>query len=144
MAPSTPTEFRKESTNSSRSWSNATSRMHVTWSGAVVHATFVGHGDGAFAAFYAEAADPIRKQHGRLHAFFDAFEMTSYDSQMRTGITDYFRHNLKQVASLEVGARSRLVAMGATVANVVLGGMIKLHNTPEDFQRALKSAKMAA
>jgi hypothetical protein len=78
-----------------------------------------------------------RAQRGTpIDYFFDAWELHSYDSQLRTRLTSWFAANRKSVRSLHTVTKSKIVKMGIGVANVVLGFIID-HADRASFDRAL-------
>lgn len=62
-------------------------------------------------------------QMGRVLLFFDAWEMTGYESAIRTEMVRFFeRHGPHQVPRAYILSRNRLVAMGVAVAGLAIGG----------------------
>ena len=97
-----------------------------------------GHGESRFAVPILDAYEGLAKT-GPIHLFFDAEGLTNYDSSLRTELTARFMPDRTRSASFYVLVRSRLVAMGVSVANLALGGVVK---TLAD--RALFKAKLDA
>lgn len=77
----------------------------------------------------------------RLHIFCDWAEMTGYESDVRSAFTNWAATNRGKVTfHLLVG--SKLVAMGVSVANLALGGILVGYTNRASFDAALRSTKM--
>jgi hypothetical protein len=77
----------------------------------------------------------------RLHIFCDWAEMSGYDSDVRSAFTQWAATNRTKVMfHLLVG--SKLVAMGVSVANLALGGILVGYTNRASFDAALRSTKM--
>lgn len=72
--------------------------------------------------------------------FWDLHALEGYASEVRTLSTQALLANRKNVASIKVIARSRIVKMGVSVANVALGGRIQQFDELSAFQAALRVA----
>lgn len=77
---------------------------------------------------------------GPIRLFFEFWDMPTYDSQMRTEWTGWLLRHRSRLESLHVLARSKLVLMGVSVANLALGGIVKTHETTATFERALHTS----
>ena len=84
------------------------------------------------------SALPVRAQ--QMDSFNCWFEMTGYDSAARNLLTQTARANAHP-GKLHIGTRSKLVAMGVSVANLVLGGRIQHHGSLADMQAAFDAAR---
>mgnify|MGYP000195993767 CR=1 FL=1 len=78
-----------------------------------------------------------------LHTFWDLGELTWYHTQIRVQTTKAIKDNLARITDLHVFVRSKLVAMGVSVANLALENRIRVVNTQNDFQRSLDAAVSA-
>ena len=77
----------------------------------------------------------------RLHIFCDWAEMTGYESDVRSAFTQWAAtHRSRVTFHLLVG--SKLVAMGVSVANLALGGILVGYTNRSSFDAALRSTKM--
>jgi hypothetical protein len=77
----------------------------------------------------------------RLHIFCDWVEMTGYESDVRSAFTQWAASNRTKVTfHLLVG--SKLVAMGVSVANLALGGVLVGYTNRASFDAVLRSTKM--
>jgi hypothetical protein len=91
-----------------------------------------------------EAFASALKTVARAHIFFDAEAMSSYDSELRTGLTAAFLEERAKIAELHVLSASKLTAMGVSVANLALGGIITSHHERAPFARSLDTRLAAA
>lgn len=99
----------------------------------------IGHGDKSF-------VEPIVMGFSRslghmrpVQMFVDAELMTSYDSELRTEVTAALREQPSSIESLHIVVRSKIVAMGVSVANLALGGIMTIYNEPQRFLEALQA-----
>lgn len=79
-----------------------------------------GHGEAGFSAPIIDAYSKLQRK-GQLHLFFDADELENYDTPLRTDLTQRFVPDRKRIGTLLVLVKSRIVAMGVSVANLALG-----------------------
>lgn len=104
-----------------------------------VYATEVwGHLSVEMAALMVSHSAPVVRAY-RMDSFNCWFEMTGYDSEARAVLTGAARDN-KNPGHMHIGTRSKLVAMGVSVANLVLGGRIHHHAALPELQAALDAA----
>jgi hypothetical protein len=80
---------------------------------------------------------------GRPHLFWDGTDMTSYDSKYRLGLGQYCVRVKDKVASMNVFTPQPLVAMGASVINIWLGGFFTMHKTRDSLFETLAKVKAA-
>lgn len=98
------------------------------------------HGDRLLSPQMTRRADTLVTK-GGIRFFFDFWQMPTYDSEMRTEWTAFLVKHRARIAEIHVVARSKLVAMGVSVANLALGGIIKTYPVPGGaFERALNGA----
>jgi hypothetical protein len=76
----------------------------------------------------------------RPHTFHDWSEVTGYSPFARKYLTDWLRGASPRLRSVHILFSSRLLAMGISVANGVLGGLIRAHGDAASFQAALAEA----
>ncbi len=74
---------------------------------------------------------------GKIALFDDLLLLRGYDSNVRVQLTDWSRKNKKSIVAFHILTRSRLVAMGVSVANLALGGHIRAHTLRASFEDAL-------
>ncbi|MGC4087736.1 MAG: hypothetical protein QM756_07535 [Polyangiaceae bacterium] len=94
-----------------------------------------GHGEAALVAPIVEHFDQL--EGSALHLFGDLDALTSYDSALRTELTACFARDRKRIVSFPILTSSKIVAMGVTVANLALGGMVTTYTRREEFVSAL-------
>ncbi len=93
----------------------------------------------------AEAAPEIIAQRelivaecGCIALFDDLDLLTGYDNAVRSQLTEWSRKNRPKIVAFHILTRSKLVAMGVGVANLVLGGSIRIHRVRSAFEDALR------
>lgn len=93
----------------------------------------------------AEAANHIIAQRkrileecGKIALFDDLENLEGYDSTVRLKLTTWSRENRSKIVAFHILTRSRIVAMGVTVANLALGGSIRPHLDRRSFEEALE------
>jgi hypothetical protein len=98
-----------------------------------------GFGEEAYAEHVIEAIDRPLERGARLKLFLDMEGMTNYDSALRTKLTTRLLQCRDQIDAMVVLARSRIVTMGVSVANLALGGIISVHEDRLEFARAFET-----
>ena len=100
-----------------------------------------GHGEGAFVqpivALYDRLSGPA------LYLFADVAKLVNYDSALRTGLTARFARDRARIAQFPILLGSKIVAMGVTVANLALGGMVTTHTRREPFSESVDKTLFA-
>jgi hypothetical protein len=76
-----------------------------------------------------------------VDAFNDWYEMNGYDSDARLALTEFVLGSRTKYASIHILLKSKLVAMGVSVANLALGGMIVSYSDPRPWKEALHAAE---
>jgi hypothetical protein len=74
---------------------------------------------------------------GSVAGFHHSFGMTGYDSECRIELTNWVMSHRAQ-SRLFIGLRSKIVAMGVSVANLALGNVIQTHASPATLESALE------
>ncbi len=102
-----------------------------------------GHMGDAHAVLFERFAEKrIREAGGKLNVFHDWIGMTGYESRCRQRMTQWSVANLGAYDEVHMVLRSRLVAMGVQVANLALGGKMRVHASrvrlEVELRRALK------
>lgn len=100
--------------------------------------SLLGYGEADFAVPILEAYETLSKTEP-LHFFADAEQLVNYDSRLRTAITARFLPDRKRFEQLQVMLKSKIVAMGVSVANLALGGIVDVTNDPQAFKASLDS-----
>jgi hypothetical protein len=80
--------------------------------------------------------DVLAKQAPTFHLFNDNDEMDGYDSAFRTTMTEWAQKHKERLQCTHVLVRSRLVAMGVTVAQLVLRENLKMYADRKSFEAA--------
>jgi hypothetical protein len=127
-----------ESDSQSECWRASRGTLRLSWTESGCMLVVLGvHGDRALAPLMTRRADAIIAQ-TKLTLFFDFWEMPTYDSEMRMLWTQWLLSHRSHLNGLHVLARSKLVSMGVSVANLALGGIIQSYPTPSGpFEQAL-------
>lgn len=105
----------------------------------VVLTRFSGHGQLEHAEGIMERFDAALARHGSIVVFDDWERGEGYDSETRVRLTEYTRARLHRV-TFHILVRSRLFAMGLSVANLALGGRLHVTTSRLAFDRALRAA----
>jgi hypothetical protein len=100
----------------------------------------VSHGDKAFVEPIVEGLTRSLQHRPSVQIFVDAELMTTYDSELRTEVTAALLVERRRIACLHIVVRSKLVAMGVSVANLALGGLMTIHRDSGSFVAALQAA----
>lgn len=101
----------------------------------------IGHLDRPMGLHVLDIASRAAATVKRLHIFCDWAEMSGYESDVRSAFTQWAATNRSKVTfHLLVG--SKLVAMGVSVANLALGGILVGYTNRASFDAALRSTKM--
>jgi hypothetical protein len=79
------------------------------------------------------------RERGLATKFVDLWETTGYEAEAREQITAKQRPTISQVLLEHVLVRSRLVAMGISVANLVLAWKLRMYSEREPFERVFLS-----
>jgi hypothetical protein len=74
-----------------------------------------------------------------VQMFVDVELMTAYDTELRIEVTAAMAPERKRIGCLHILVRSKLVAMGVSVANLALGGIMTIHGSLPVFQQALSA-----
>lgn len=100
----------------------------------------VGVIDDEVARAIAAAHDEIFALGNRPHTFHDWSKVVGYSPFARKFLTDWLGASRGKLRSAHILVSSRLLAMGISVANAMLGGFIKAYVDPETFRAAVQKA----
>jgi hypothetical protein len=104
-------------------WGTARGRLGIWTPGpSVLVLALRGFGDVAFAEPILKAFDALSKRDS-VHLFIDADGFVNYQSPLRTQLTTGFFPYRRRL-SLQILLSSKLVAIGVSVANLALGGIV--------------------
>jgi hypothetical protein len=84
---------------------------------------------------------PLFARGTAVRLFYDAEALESYDPKFRIVMGNMHKEWLPQLAELHGLVRSRIVAMGAAVVNITLGGKLQVVNSRAKFEQALAAAR---
>lgn len=87
-----------------------------------------------------ELREQILRECGHIFIFDDLEHLESYASSVRLGLTEWCRRHRGSIREFHLLSRSRMVALGVSVANVVLEQQITVHARREAFEDALALA----
>ncbi len=104
----------------------------------IVEMIVIGHGHVEFTQPCHRRWDEALRKHDRLTILADFWNMPGYDSGFRLGLTDWVARHRTQMDPIHVLTRSQLVSMGVAVANIALGGLIKVHTLKTSYDRVVE------
>ena len=90
----------------------------------------------------ANAAISLRRKALRatpaIHLFDHAWDATGYDSEVRLTLTAWAKENADRIESHHLLLRSKILAMGVSVANIALRNRLTVHTSEESFATVLR------
>jgi hypothetical protein len=104
----------------------------------------VGIIDDELARKIAVAHDEIFAMGNRPHTFHDWTQVIGYSPYARKYLTAWLDASRGKLRSAHILFSSSLLAMGISVANAVLGHLIKAYGDPEKFRAAMEQARREA
>jgi hypothetical protein len=116
---------------------SGTMRLDCTRQG-VVRIIVSGHGHAEFVPAVLRRWDGAIRAAGSMTLLVDFWDMPAYDSGLRVPLQGWGVSHRSQVEAIHFLSRSKLVAMGAAVSNLALGGMITMHNQQGSFDAVAK------
>jgi len=77
------------------------------------------------------------------HIFHNWWGMTGYDAAARTKLTQWSLERRSRLASVHIllQVNSRLLAMAIAASNLILGGLLQIHERPMSFEAALAEVR---
>lgn len=102
--------------------------------------TFSGHLDGPLVNDVERELNRHVTSRRNVNLFLHAGGLVGYDTEARLVLTNWLSRNRPLLRSVQVLVHSKIVAMGATVASLALGGLVTVHSDPRAFQRAIETA----
>jgi hypothetical protein len=106
----------------------------------VVLITLAGHVSADLAPAVSQAFRQSVLAASAVHGFADFFGLESYDPEVRRGLTQVVADLRPRIAALDVVLRNRMVAMGVSVVNLALGGLLTVHRSQVRFDQLLNEA----
>lgn len=108
--------------------------MRLDWSRqGHVRVIVLGHGNADYADAVVARWESVRRINGRVTLYIDFWEMQTYDSGLRVGMTGWATKHRDCVDGVHVVTRSKLVSMGVSVANLAMGGIFTTHVQRAEF-----------
>ena len=106
---------------------------------AITMAVAIGHGDAGLGEQLRDANEQLMEGRRGVTSFFDAVDFTGYESRFRTTLADLGKRQIKggQLTASCLLTRSKIVSMGAAVANLVLDSRLRVFSDPCAFDRHL-------
>ncbi|HEX7664301.1 MAG TPA: STAS/SEC14 domain-containing protein [Polyangiaceae bacterium] len=104
----------------------------------VVVSRITGRGTDEVADAMIEAFDKNVGAEPKVSIFTDLSEMTDYSSRARTVLTAWMKRNMPRSRTVHVAVKSKLVAMGVSVANLALRSGMKIHSDTAEFEEAIR------
>lgn len=119
-------------------WKGPTGAMRLDWNKkGAVRIIVDGHGYGGYASPTVRRYDEVLRTSPskKVLVFFDFWDMPAYDSPLRVETQGWGTKHRNDMEVVYLLTRSKLVSMGASVANLALGGMMKVYTKKEEFDR---------
>ncbi len=119
-------------------WSTDRGALEI-WrrSKSVVVQTLEGHGEACFLDPMIERLDAIVAEGVHPRVFDDWERATRYDPETRSRLTAWTKANRGAIEETVILVRSKLFAMGVNVANLAVGGRLKVLTSRSEFERIL-------
>ena len=96
-----------------------------------------GYAQASHVDFVLSNRERILSRCGRIAIFDDLEKLQGYDSDVRIRLSKWAREHRSQIVTFHILTRSKVVAMGVTVANLALGGRICAHAIRSAFDAEL-------
>lgn len=137
-APTRDALRKVESAPTFEVWSLKSSTMRLDWSRAgIVVFTVVGYGHAEFGPPCIRRWSDALRTSERLTSVTDFWDVSGYDSRLRIELTEWLLERRSRLEPLHLLARSPIVRMGAAVANLALGGLIKTYALRANYDAAV-------
>jgi hypothetical protein len=118
--------------------------LRLTWSRRAVLCQVTGQGHGEYASPITTRWASTLKTYGRVVLLLDFWEMPTYDSKLRIDLTGWAADNRANVEQVHLAAKSKVVQMGAAIANIALSGLITIYSDRGSFESALPKFGLSA
>jgi hypothetical protein len=123
-------------------WTDARGTLEITTvRPGVVLQRFRGHALPPMADAIAERLEHELARFDRIVVFDDWEEATGYESEVRIRLTAWTQRHLDRIPETHILVRSRLLAMGISVANLAVGNKLLAYTSREAFEAMLARAK---
>lgn len=125
-------------------WSDGRGTLEITTvRPGVVLQRFRGHALAPMADVIAERLEREIARFGSIVVFDDWEEATGYESEVRIRLTAWTQSRLDRIPETHILVRSRLLAMGISVANLAVGNKLRAYTSRAEFEAALSQARGA-
>ncbi|WP_437895472.1 hypothetical protein [Sorangium sp. So ce124] len=98
-----------------------------------------GHGEAAFVAPLLSRFEALAASGDPADLFVDAERLTDFDREYRAGMVAWITQNRPRLRCVSVLVRSRMAAMGVSLARLRHKGLLVPFVNRDDFERALQS-----
>ena len=102
---------------------------------------FSGVAGAEFAPLLTHWLDTEIAAHGSLAFFADAEDLSSYHTGFRKHFTDWLQTNRPALGTVHALVASRVVQMGITLVNPLVGNFIKAYSSRSSFEQELEEAQ---
>lgn len=99
--------------------------------------TLEGHGEACFVDPMIERLDALVAEGIKARVFDDWERATRYDPETRARLTAWTKANRGALEETVILVRSKLFAMGVNVANLAVGGRLKVVSSRTEFEKLL-------
>lgn len=120
-----------------REWPESEYWLYVPMATIVV-SRVAGRGSEEVAETMIEEFDRLFADDSALSIFTDMSEMSDYSSKARALLTNWTKKNMPRTRTVHVLVKSKLVAMGVSVANLALRSGMKIHSSAASFEDAVR------
>jgi hypothetical protein len=114
--------------------------VRLDWNAATLRAIMAGHTDGACAQVVTQRWEVMLRTAPNLVMFYDLWDVTGYESPFRIQLTEWVNKRRDKITLYHVLLRSKIVAMGASVAALATQSNVKTYTKRPDFDIAAKKA----
>ena len=142
-----PTQQEVETSKDVERWTSTRSEVRI-WMPlpGIIRFKYFGFSEATAVPWMAETANRMIKVGGRspVDMFVDCWNQEGYEPGFRTGLTDWNKRIQKDIRTMPLLIRSKIAAMGITVSNIALGGMLVPFTDPQQFERTYQESVLAA
>jgi hypothetical protein len=129
--------------NANMSWEHRTARGELKmWLAAptVMVFKYRGHSDASYVDFLEQVVDDVFANTNELHFLVDCDDQTGFDAHFRKRIVEWASRLEPRTLTYCLLVRSRVVAFGIAVANLLVGGKTKVVSDRSAFASQLELA----
>jgi hypothetical protein len=112
----------------------------------IIRFKYFGFSEASAVPWMAETANRMIKVGGRspVDMYVDCWDQDGYEPGFRTGLVDWNKQIYSDIRTMPLLIRSKIAAMGITVSNIALGGLLVPFTEPQKFERAYQESVLAA